>query len=294
MSDNYEVSRLKEPLIYANYKAYDSNGDKVVCVDLLTRVEFVKEVNDSSLSDSEILQLAPKSKAAAKIRLNNGFGSLSDILKLHQSIPWSCALYYVTLSCLSILILGRNKLLMLIFLLLYVVPLIYLSYVFNLNIYISKYLKKCKQFEETGVSEEDNDENINEVNNKTLKKYKSEIKDLKKLFDDKEKIVKRVVKKRFEPPQLTYDTFINTIDNCHKIFYNEMDNALDIISLDNDSVKVKQELDKKMDILKKIISQLDDLSDELTVRLFSEEDQDEVDGLLNDMNNLIDSVKDYN
>ena len=83
------------------------------------------------------------------------------------------------------------------------------------------------------------------------------------------------------------------VDNCHETFYNEVENAYAIIELDKDTVRVKEVLEHKIDSLKLISNQIDNLSDELIITLGSEESDDEVEELLNEMKEIIDSVKDY-
>lgn len=302
MADDYEISRLKTPLSFDDYKSYDSKGDMANCVDLINQINFYIEP-EGDLTDSEILQYAPKSKAASKIRLDHGFGELHDILNINPSIPWIIGLYYVLLIYIAIpFVCNGLRLYMFIFLILSVIPLFYLSYHFNLNRYISKYLKSTEndfdnddvESEEISSVKEDTSLNDEKIDNKTLKKYKKEFKDLKKSYDDKEKIVKKVIKKRFKPPQLTYDKFINSVDNCHKLFYNELNNAYSIIELKKDNLKVKQELDNKITVLNLIIKQIDDLSDELIITFGVNESNEELEGLLKDIEDLIDSVKKYN
>lgn len=299
MSDDYEISRLKTPLSFDDYKAYDSKGDRVNCVDLINQINFYIEP-DGDLTDSEILQYAPKSKAASKIRLDHGFGDLHDILNLNPSIPWILGLYYVLLIYIIIpYVCKGNRLYMFIALILSVIPLFYLYYKFNLNKYISKYLKAIEN--EDGSEDESKSKdsvefssnNESKITNKALREYKNEFKDLKKSYEDKEKILKKIIKKRFEPPQLTYDRFMGSVDNCHKVFYNELGNAYSIIELNKDTSRVKESLDNKIKSLKLIIKQIDDLSDELIITFGSDESNDEIESLLEDIENLIDSIKEY-
>lgn len=296
MKDNYyEITRLDSPLVFMDYKAYDYNGDRVECVDLINKVKFVNEPKEK-LSPSNILKHAPNSKAASRIRLKQGFGELSDIVNINPLIPSIIFLYYVTLIYLFLSIaIFMNKIIMLIFLVLFVIPLGYLGYTFNLNRYMSD--MDMEYSEESEIDEEESADDIEEakvnLDSKTFKEYKKQIKKLKKDYAYKEEIVKKVIKKRFKPPQLTYDKFMYAVDNCHETFYNEVENAYAIIELDKDTVRVKEALEHKIDSLKLISNQIDNLSDELIITLGSEESDDEVEELLNEMKEIIDSVKDY-
>lgn len=61
---------------------------------------------------------------------------------------------------------------------------------------------------------------------------------------------------------------------------------------DEYSPRIVSEVESKIDILKSIIENLDDLSNELILNN-NLSNKDDVDNLINDMDNLIDSVKDY-
>ena len=128
-----------------------------------------------------------------------------------------------------------------------------------------------------------------------MKKYEKEVKDLKVLFDVKEEIVRDLIKKRFEPPQITYDKFILAIDDCHKLFYSQIDATLDIIHMASEHTsRIDEEINNKINILKSIIDQLEDLTNELVINMNSDDESDmEVKNLLDDMENLIGSVKEY-
>jgi len=61
-----------------------------------------------------------------------------------------------------------------------------------------------------------------------------------------------------------------------------------------DSPRVHDELENKIEAMKKIINQIEDLTNELVINISSSGDStDEVKNLLDDMENLIESVKDY-
>ena len=138
-------------------------------------------------------------------------------------------------------------------------------------------------------------QNNNENGIESLKKYEKEINSLKVLFNVKEEVVRDLIKKRFEPPQITYDKFISSIDKCHKLFYTQADSALNIINLAaEDTPRIQNEIKNKIDAMKTLINQIEDLINELVINISSsDESPEEVKNLLNDMENLIESVKDY-
>ena len=115
------------------------------------------------------------------------------------------------------------------------------------------------------------------------------------MFDVKEEVVRDLIKKRFTPPQITYDKFIAIVDSSHKLFYRQNDSALNIINLAaEDTPRVQNEIQNKIDAMKKIIDQIEELTNELVISMSNDDvSENEVDNLLDDMENLIDSVKKY-
>lgn len=291
-----EIKRLTTPLNFDNSKAYDSEGNLINCVETLSEVKFIVEPNENILTDDEIMQYAPDSKAASRIKLKRGIGNSSDLLLVNESIPWLLGIYYVILISISLpVVYFRNSLAMLIILVLYIVPLVYSYRLFNLKSYENKKSHPLPKTDIPNASKHTNtvEEKSEDIN--PLKNYVNEINNLKVLFDVKERVVRDLIEKRFEPPQLTYDKFISMIDSCHRLFYLEVDSAEDIINLAEDSPRIRQEIENKIDIMKKIINQIEDLTNELVLNINSDsESETEVKVLLDDMENLIGSVKDYN
>ena len=115
------------------------------------------------------------------------------------------------------------------------------------------------------------------------------------LFDVKEEVVKDLIKKCFTPPQLTYDRFMSVIESSHKLFYAQSDSALNIINLAaEDTPRIEGELESKINNMKTIINQIEDLTNELVINLNSNDEKtEEVKNLLDEMENLISSVKEY-
>ncbi|MBE6490452.1 MAG: hypothetical protein E7Z83_06295 [Methanobrevibacter sp.] len=292
-----EIKRLTTPLKFKDSKAYDSEGNLIKCVETLSDVRFIIEPREGILTDDEILQYAPDSKAASKIRLDRGFGDISDALLVHESLPWYLGIYYVILFSILIPIsYHRNFSGLIVLLILFIVPLIYAYAVLNLKRsaprrIAEKTKKRIQKADEVKIE----DSRFEPESFDTLKMYENEIKNLKVAFEVKEKVVRNLIEKRFEPPQLTYDKFIATVDSCSKIFNNQADSSLEIIELAvDDTPGIRRELDNKINIMKRIINQIEDLTNELVINISSDShSKDEVDVLLEDMENLVDSVKDY-
>ena len=291
-----EIKRLTTPLKFRDFKAYDSEGKLIKCSETLSDVRFIVEPKKGILTDNEILQYAPQSKSASAIRLKRGAGSYQDVLLIHESLPWILGLYYVVLLCFTIPIFtSKNAVAMYVLLVLVILPLLYLYYILNLKNYsknnIVEHIKKPKKEEKAIV----NTQKVDSEGLDSLQTYKKEIENLNVLFDVKEDVVRKLIKKRFEPPQITYDKFISSIDSCHKLFYAQSEAALNIINLAaEDTPRVQSEIKSKIDAMKKIINQIEDLTNELVINISSsEESAEDVKNLLDDMENLIGSVKEY-
>lgn len=288
-----EIKRLTTPISFKNSKAFDCDDRLISCVETIVDVRFIVEPRKDILTDDEILQFAPESKAASKIKLKRGRGSNFDVLLINESLPWFLGIYYVTIICLTIpFSFTYNFIGLLVLLILFIIPFGYLFRVFNLKRYIKPY-GSDNSFKTTNAETQSYQSNENTL--ESLKKYEKEVKDLKVLFDVKEEIVRDLIKKRFEPPQITYDKFILAIDDCHKLFYSQTDATLDIIHMASEHTsRIDEEINNKINILKSIIDQLEDLTNELVINMNSDDESDmEVKNLLDDMENLIGSVKEY-
>lgn len=292
-----EIKRLTTPLTFKQSRAYDCEGNLIGCVETLSDVKYVIEPRPGILTDSEIMQYAPDSRAASQIRLDRGIGDVSDVLLVHESLPWLLGIYYLILIVITIPTLFiRNLLFAVILLVLFIVPLVYAYRIFNIK---RKRPSKVSQDKKT-TAKKSADENVNaeviEDNHiESLDKYENEISNLKVLFEVKENVVRQLIEKKFKPPQITYDKFIKMVDSCNKLFYSQADTASNIIDLAvEDTPRIRQEIENKIDSMKKIINQIEDLTNELVININSDsESQGEVQVLLDDMEDLISSVKDY-
>ena len=124
-------------------------------------------------------------------------------------------------------------------------------------------------------------------------KYQLELDDLKSKFSFKEKATRNLIAKRFEPPQITYTRFISGVDKSGELFEKHWNAAATMINLaDEFSPRIAGEIESKIEILKSIIHKLDDLSNELILNDDISQTAD-ADSLIEDMDSLIDSVKDY-
>lgn len=126
--------------------------------------------------------------------------------------------------------------------------------------------------------------------------YKNQIDNLKETYETKEKKVLELLEKKFPQGQMSYYRFREEVDICRVNFYKEAETALNMINLSDEySDKVIKEIKNKIKTLESIVNKINELQSELIIRLSnSDEDSDnEIDDLINEMNELIDSLKDY-
>ncbi len=288
----HEIKRLTTPITFKNSKAYDSDGQRVKCVESLSEIKYIIEPKKGLLTDDEVLQYAPDSSDASRIKLQRGIGGISDLLSINDSLIGILGVYYISLICILVpFAFWGNKTVMFIILILSILPLIYL--------YKQTSSKKTAKTETIKQEKAMPQKNISPVREDTglesLKKYEKEANNLKALFDVKEEVVKDLIEKYFTPPQLTYDRFMNVVDSSHKMFYNQHDSALNIINLAaEDTPRIESELEAKLSNMKAIIDQIEELTNELVINLSSDDKTNEdVKNLLEEMENLISSVKEY-
>ena len=296
-SKTIEINRLKAPLKYKDSKVFDSKGNRLDCIETFSDLKYIVEPKGGILTEEEILEHAPNSKEAAKIRLSRGVGDNSDVLLINDSVPTILGFYYTVAVCLSVPVFySRNSIWMFFILILFILPLIYLYYIFNLKNYVATSYKAAGNDSNSKIKKTKKLEDVESENGlSSLNRYVSEVEELKSVFDSKEVKVRDLITKRFKPPQMTYDRFMTTIDKSHDLFYHEAEGALNIAKYAvEDTPRVEEEIESKIDTLKSIIDQIEDLINELVINISSDEkSSDDVKILVDDIDNLIDSVKDY-
>lgn len=123
--------------------------------------------------------------------------------------------------------------------------------------------------------------------------YVTQLDELNSKFKSKEKSTRDLIEKRFEPPQLTYTRFIGGVDKSAELFKIHSDAAYSMINLaDEYSSRIAGEIESKIDILNSINEKMDNLANELVLSGDISKKED-VDNVMGEMDNLIDSVKDY-
>ena len=124
--------------------------------------------------------------------------------------------------------------------------------------------------------------------------YKLQVNRLESKFKSKEKDTRDLIEKCFPAPQFTNTRFNHNLDECLEIFSHKKKSIIIIINSANDySTKLEDEIKSDINVLKQIIDKLNSLHDELLIQM-SETDNDDFENLLDEMDILINSVKDYN
>ena len=126
--------------------------------------------------------------------------------------------------------------------------------------------------------------------------YKKQVEDLKKTYETKEEKVLELLEKKFPNGQMSYGRFRGEVDVCRVNFFKEADAAENMINLSDEySEKIADALNEKIKTLQSIVAKMNDLQSELIISISNGDDgsNEEIDNLIKEMNDLIDSVKDY-
>ena len=123
-----------------------------------------------------------------------------------------------------------------------------------------------------------------------------EINNLSEEFKTKENKASQLIEKRFKSSELTYDKFKSVLTSAHENFYIQRDSALEIIDLSSHkNEKLDSELSKRINALKSILEKVNQLIEALIIdSIESRESEEDLKVLVEDMENLINSVEDYN
>jgi hypothetical protein len=130
---------------------------------------------------------------------------------------------------------------------------------------------------------------------KVPSQYDSKITDLEQEYNLKQAKASELVAKLFDPNHMAYERFTTSITKSNNLFSIQVDVARKMAELDiSESPFVIRELDTKIETLQAFIDKMEDLTNELIIHMSSnKKDNDDIHNLFNDMDDLIDSVKDY-
>ena len=297
-----EIKRLTSSFIYAGENVYDIEGNLLHYKETSTGRKYFLEPKEGLLTDEDILKYAWDSEAASKVRLKMGMNRFEDKTNLYGE---NLFMYWLVFLCpWGILLVGFgfafHYILLIIFAIITICLAYYTVYVLFLKDYTSEEYKNKlpTKKEEVKPKTIDKKEEIGLTpitNSPTLKRYETQVNDLKDLYEVKERIAVEMIEKRFSPKELTYDKFIATLKSCSNLFYDEVDSTLNIINFATDNTpKVEYEIKNRIDILKLLIEKVDELTNELVINMSSlENNSEEIRYLVEDMEKLIKSVKEY-
>ena len=92
--------------------------------------------------------------------------------------------------------------------------------------------------------------------------YKKQVEDLKKTYETKEEKVLELLEKKFPNGQMTYGRFRGEVDVCRVNFFKEAEAAENMINLsDGYSEKIADALKEKISTLQSIVAKMNDLID---------------------------------
>ncbi len=130
---------------------------------------------------------------------------------------------------------------------------------------------------------------------KAPSEYESKITKLEQEYNIKQKKASELVEKLFDPDHFAYERFTSSITKSNNLFSIQVDIARKMDEMDaSENPFVVRELDAKMTTLETFIDKMEDLTNELIIHMSSnKKDNDDINNLFNDMDDLIDSVKDY-
>lgn len=130
---------------------------------------------------------------------------------------------------------------------------------------------------------------------KVSHEYDSKIDELEQMYNSKQLKAKELVEKQFDPNHMAYERFTTSINKSNNLFDIQVGIARKMAGMDLDENPfVEKELDEKLKTLQTFIDKMEDLTNELVIHLSSnKKDNDDINNLFSDMDDLINSVKDY-
>lgn len=283
-----EILRLTTPLKFVDSAFYDTEGNQVKFTESLTKLECNLEPAKGILDDEEILKYSPDSEQASIIRINNNIANMNDFKKAYYPVIVKIIIYYIMWMMLIVpIILLTNNIIILIFIVLLLLPIYKIRKIIKDKRAIR--LNKIKTYENS------KNNNYSSINPKFIE-YERQILKIKQEFSYKKIKATELIEKRFAPPQITYDKFISTVENVDKVFMSESETALDMIRYSNEySEDMDAQIKIRIKTLKLFSKQIDDLTKELLINMSNDSNSDEtIKNLIDQMDNLIDSVKEYN
>ena len=126
-------------------------------------------------------------------------------------------------------------------------------------------------------------------------KYDGQIREIEQEYNLKQAKASELVEKLFDSDHLTYDKFTSAIKKSNQLFANQLKITQKMVELDRDNNElVGMEIENKIKVLQTFIDKMEDLINELIINLSSNKrDNDDINNLFSEMDDLINSVKNY-
>ena len=125
--------------------------------------------------------------------------------------------------------------------------------------------------------------------------YLTEVERIEQEYSLKQSRATELVEKLFDPSHMTYQKFTSAIKKSNELFDNQVAVTKKMIELDDGKREfVGKEIKEKIKTLNGFVDKMGDLINELVIQMSSnKKDNEEINNLFNDLDDLIDSVKDY-
>ena len=126
-------------------------------------------------------------------------------------------------------------------------------------------------------------------------KYDAQIAAIEQEYNLKQTKATELVEKLFNSDHLTYQKFSSAITKSNQLFINQLKIAKKMVELDRDNNElVEKEIENKIRVLQTFVDKMEDLINELVINLKKKKkDNDDINNLFSEMDDLIDSVKNY-
>lgn len=130
--------------------------------------------------------------------------------------------------------------------------------------------------------------------NAIISKYTGEVDRLEQEYDLKQSKAIELLNKLFDSTHASYNRFLSAITKSNQLFANQVKIARKMLEMDDMNNVVEHELQNKIRTLQSFIDKMEDLINELVIQMSSnKEDSEDIENLFSDMDDLINSVKDY-
>jgi hypothetical protein len=127
-----------------------------------------------------------------------------------------------------------------------------------------------------------------------VSKYVDEVDRLEQEYNIKQSRATELVNKLFDPNHMSYDKFSSAITRSNQLFANQVIIARKMLEFDDETQIIEHEIVNKIKTLNSFIDKMGNLTDELVIQMSSnKEDNEEIENLFDEMDDLINSVKDY-